>query len=241
MSIEKIKEIEAFLSDYREIKRKQAADVEDFKRRFTSLALAFQQKREETHRLARKEAPGFNVFDVLRLSRDEARTHSAFLAHLLSPRALHGQGHLFLSAFLDRCSELDEIFPKLPIENVEAVHWHVETEVSIPGSRMDIVLRCPDLGFLCVIENKIDASEQYRQLARYQKWMDTQAEAYPRQVLIYLTIRGDVSITAEENKPYPRLSYHNDINAWLVRTLEKIQPIKVREVVQQYIELVEKL
>ena len=241
MNFEKIQEFETFLSRYQNIKREQTAHVEDFKSAFHRLIGEFQQKRNEVYKEARNKAPGFNVFQVLGLSRYENRTHSAMLAHLFSPRGLHGQGYLFLTAFLEHCATLDNNFPRLPREKVEASRWQIVTEESIAGSRMDVVLRCPELGFLCVIENKIDAFEQHRQLARYQKWMDTQQEAFPEQALIYLTVSGYASQTIDENRHYLRLSYQNDIKIWLGNVISAIQAPNVTEVVQQYIELAQNL
>ena len=56
------------------------------------------------HELAAKlTGENFNVFEILGLNTCEVRTHSAFIAELLDPSGVHGQGDTFLRLF----SELD--------------------------------------------------------------------------------------------------------------------------------------
>ena len=54
----------------------------------------------------------FNVFSILEVETDEVKTHSAFLADLLSPQGSHRQGAAFLKLFLGldaiKNSESDE-------------------------------------------------------------------------------------------------------------------------------------
>jgi hypothetical protein len=42
----------------------------------------------------------FNIFEILNLSTNEVRTHSAFISELLDQKGRHGQGDLFLRMFL---------------------------------------------------------------------------------------------------------------------------------------------
>ncbi len=50
--------------------------------------------REESFRTG----DGFNIFEILELSSNETRTHSAFLAAMLQPKGLHGMEAVFLSS-----------------------------------------------------------------------------------------------------------------------------------------------
>ena len=52
------------------------------------------------HEELRKRGESFNVFDILGLSTNEVRLHSAFLAELLNPNGTHGLGSQFLFAFI---------------------------------------------------------------------------------------------------------------------------------------------
>ena len=86
--------------------------------------------------------------------------------------------------------------------------------------RMDIVLLNPLLGFLCLIENKIDAYEQEHQLERYGQWMYSHRQDFPKRALIYLTPYGSAAGTAG-NYLYYRLSYRQDIAKWLEEFFRK--------------------
>ena len=105
---------------------------------------------------------------------------------------------------------------------------------------LDIVIASPTLGYLVVIENKVDAGEQYRQLARYAAWLDEQREDYPSQALIYLTPTGADARTSNDNQ-YFRLSYREDIASWLDSIAGEIVAPTVRETVRQYQKLVTRL
>ena len=215
-------------------------DFDTFQNHFNRLKIEFLDIQQEATENARVHATGFNVFTVLGLSRAENRTHSAMLANLLSPYGDHGQQFLFLEKFIEYCMEKYPDFPQ-PSEDLKTGQWEVLTELPIPPlGRMDIVLRSPDLNYLCVIENKVDAYEQHEQLVRYGKWLDTQRQFYPDQVLFFLTIDGHKSFSARELE-YWCLSYHDDIAGWLFNTLENIQAPTVKVIVQQYIDLIKAL
>jgi hypothetical protein len=208
---------------------------------FEQLKVEFLQVKAENREMALKEAPDFNVFRLLGVGRDELR-HSLMLAHLLDPSVSHGQGDLFLCAFLELYMKKHPEFLHL-MKAGRLEHWSITTELPIThkgDSRLDIVVKNPALGFLCVIENKVDAFEQPDQLQRYWKWMSSQKCNYPTQVLFFLTVFGYESETAGD-APYDCLSYRQDITAWLEHVLPEIQAPAVRELVRQYAILVSQL
>lgn len=216
----------------------------DFITKLEKLKTEFLVVSEKAKVLARAEAPEFNVFDLLSVTRDEVRTHSAMLAELLNPRGSHGQGFIFLDAFVTKCLEKD---PENPAFQEFLVHpdrrkSSVLTEMHTSFGRMDIVILNSVMGFVCVIENKVDAYEQGHQLKRYSQWMKTKKmhRDYPNQVLVYLTKKGSLAATAGDNE-YISLSYHIDINNWLVSTFPKIEAPIVQGVVQQYCEIARRL
>ncbi len=213
--------------------------VAKFQIQFNSLIEGFVSIQAKVLDEARLTAPAFNVFSVLGLSRFEVRTHSAMLAQLFNPKGSHGQQFIFLNSFIDLCGRKYPDFP-LPFDNIDSGHWNIVVEKIIPEGRIDILIQSPDLGCVFVIENKIDALEQEQQLSRYGLWMDSVVNEYPTQALIFLTIRGDKSIS-HGDYPYFPLSYRGDITTWLDGVTPDIQAPNVREVVSQYLNLIRHL
>jgi len=235
-----IHQIENFLTEYKQsVIKKRIEETEALKNDFYCLFSEYKQFKRKNIKDARFKAPSFNIFRLLGVTRDEVRTHSRFLAELLNPAGRHGQGPLFLRSFLEYCkSHLDD-FP-IEFSQEEQEHWKAATEESVQEGRLDIQIVNPSLRVLCVIENKIDAPEGDRQLERYLEYMKTHELEYPNQALIYLTIRGKRSFTAADQKYY-RLSYHQDIFSWLLKTQLEIKAPIVLGTIQQYMDIVLKL
>lgn len=107
-------------------------------------------------------APKLNAFSLFRPNEN---TLSRVLADLLSPRGSHGQGLLFLRAFL---RELD--LPEVGAHEVVSVRCEVLTSA---GRRVDLVIDTPRL--LLGIENKPWASQQDNQLIDYHHQLEVWA------------------------------------------------------------------
>jgi hypothetical protein len=242
MTTTTLSDIEAFFTRYQENQR----TTEDqalctFQSRFESFKVGYQEVKSKTLAENRQLAPAFNIFRVLSVAHNEERTHSAFLAHLLNPNQSHDQQTLFLEAFLSHCQAKFANFPlqRRP-EEIAHAYWLTATEFHTTSGNLDIVLRSPGFGFICVIENKIYASEQKEQIHRYAQWLETQRKNYPYQILFYLTRTGGESYTAQ-SAAYEKLSYHNDIHTILSGVLDRIDAAKVKETVRQYMELIIRL
>lgn len=215
-----------------------------FEQRFNRLTKGFKEVQGES-RLA---APGFNVFQLMKIGRREVKTHSAFLADLLDPAGSHGQGFDFLKAFFIHCKHKKTVpikikdcqfdsmlFPEVP-GAIEEYRWEITKEKGTPRhGRMDIVIHCPTLKLLCVIENKIGADERKRQLKDYWDWMQTQKKI-AHKALFFLTPEGRDSRTAGCT-PYFKLSYNEDIYEWLTDAEANIDAAPVAAVVEQYSQL----
>ncbi|MCA9921450.1 MAG: PD-(D/E)XK nuclease family protein [Anaerolineales bacterium] len=235
-----IMDISDFLDRYRTFARShELAQAEKFQIKFRHLRTQFQVVKQQALEEARTEAPTFNIFRILGLAHYEVRTHSAFLAHLLNPEQSHGQQTLFLWEFLSYVHSKFDLF-LYSYEEITNTLWLVDTELKTVKGNLDIVLRCPDLGFICVIENKIFAGEQKNQIRRYADWLETQEENYPEQVLFYLTRAGDISYT-HKGATYEILSYRKDIFAILKNTLDRIAAARVKETIYQYMQLIKRL
>lgn len=182
-----------------------------------------------------KRGENFNVFSTLGLSRSEVRLHSAFIAELLNPNGNHGLGTAFLKEFII------EIVPGFKFDPDSAsvyVEYYIGpiSEDYEEGGRLDILIK-DQLSHAIVIENKIDAGDQPKQLLRYHHYMETTYK--DNYVIIYLTKEGrrasEESIGKQEFD-YTCRSYREHILHWLSRCIEisACYPL-VRETIRQYI------
>jgi hypothetical protein len=157
------------------------------------------------------------------------------LADLLDPRGSHGQGVVFLEAFLARCANKRGFVP--PVGDICTTSWVMQMQRFTRFGVLDLVLTAPSLQFLIAIENKIYAGEQAEQLDRYHQWLETQQDCYPRRNLIFLTPDGRCSDSTTDAN-YVQLSYKEDIAAVLDASLSKIEAERVRGVVRQYRDII---
>lgn len=134
----------------------------------------------------------FNVFSVLRLTRNEVK-HSAFIAELLNPKGKHGKGNLFLKEFIEilEAQKNEKLEIKFSVENVRQVKPEHKTKTQ---GYIDILLT-DNKGQKIIIENKIDAPDQPNQLWRYYSFGEQKSP------LVYLTkARGEPSEQSLTNK-----------------------------------------
>ncbi|WP_295429394.1 PD-(D/E)XK nuclease family protein [uncultured Thiodictyon sp.] len=123
----------------------------------------------------------FNIYSIARSERMEEQTHSRMIAELLSPKGLHGQRGAFLNLFLQQTGvALDSsVIDKAVVKSEKRFR-----EENNKG-RVDIVVEMRN--FLLLIENKIDAGDQDRQVERYWGYA---AKFSKCAVLLYLTLDG---------------------------------------------------
>lgn len=189
-----------------------------------------------------KKGDFFNVFNILGLSRNETRTHSAFLAELLDPHGSHGMGNAFLIDFITRM-HLEDL-------RLDLQHAYVEVERVIggidenydKGGRIDIIVVSGSKAI--IIENKIDAQDRYKQLVRYNNYAKDTFTDYR---LLYLTLDKDAASDASTlsdsgqlmpNVDYYPITYRDDIIAWLSDCVAATpDQSSVKVIVNQYKEL----
>ena len=181
--------------------------------------------------LARATGENFNLFEILGSQADETRTHSAILAELLDPNGSHGQGATFLRSFW----RLLEI----PIDRIESTlvlrEFHINED-----SRIDILIES-DLSCV-VIENKIYASDQPKQLKRYFDAVKNRKN--PK--VFYLTLHGDKpsdqALDDLDEESVSCISYDEDILDWLDDCIKEVARIpQIREILVHYQALIRKL
>ena len=177
----------------------------------------------------------FNVFSILGVEADEVRTHSAFLVDLLNPQGSHRQGDAFQKLFLKVA---------LNHSGPDPEPFQVRKEASTDQGQIDILLENKEA--CIVIENKIYAGDQDRQMKRYSQYATSKQKDQVK--LVYLTLDGSPpSEKSLDNLPedsVKRLSYSGDIINWLeecmkLQEVQRVSPI--REIVFQYRDLLKEL
>ena len=202
------------------------------------------KKAEVEKKEADRRGESFNIFNVLGVTSDETRTHSAFIAELLDPNGSHGLGDQFLRSFVDTVDCLRSWY-------FDTKSAKVHKEVSIAGKNEDcseggrIDIAVESNGKAIIIENKIYAGDQEKQLVRYYNYGTKNCSNGFR--LLYLTLNGDdASKYSREklvvNEDYYTVAYNHEISDWLQRCIEfsARQPL-VRETLIQYQNLINQL
>jgi len=216
---------------------------------------AYQAQRKEKRRMGYD----FNIFSVMGMERNEVKTHSAMIAELLNPNGSHGQGDIFLRNFLENIAKckvlsndgkeketLDKWKLRNPIANESVI---IMKEKSYPNvkdfgtdNRIDIVVEFDNL--IMLIENKIDAADQPKQLKRYS---DVGKDLGKDYCLLYLTKKGTpASATSLGGKgiEYEQISYQKDIISWLnlcLREEKVIHRTSLQKAILQYRDTVVKI
>lgn len=196
----------------------------------------------EKKRQAIERGEHYNVFEVLNLSTDEVRLHSAFIADLLNPKGKHGLGAKPLKSFIQILG-LD--FDDAALENCNVKREYVIGPISqdkTSGGNIDILLTIGK--YYIVIENKIYASDQLGQLRRYYNFAKSKSFDL---TLIYLTLGGDKPSESSSgglvcDKDYKCISYRKDIAGWIEQCLiMAISKPLIRETLQQYMYIIKTL
>ncbi len=187
-----------------------------------------------------------NTFTTLLFKSDEVRLHSRFLRFLLDPQGNHYQEDLFLRLFL-KCVGLSDF-------GLNTARCDVEKEYE------NIDLYITDGNKHIILENKIWAPDQEKQLQRYIKSIQ-QPDTNPDNIaVIYLSPDGKEPseyslgeeyrishckkfIESEKYKyHYRQLSYEIHIIQWLESIHTEIAHItNLSVMIEQYIEVVQKI
>lgn len=212
-------------------------------------------KYEEIERITGEK---FNVFSILGLSSDEL-AHSKFIANLLNSKGTHGQGDIYLKLFIECMKEkfLTQVQDN-PILIPEDSNIHIldifETEkakcitekhagkVNLKedeGGRIDIYLESSTNEI--IIENKVYAGDQYKQLKRYNNFA-------PNAPIFYLSRLDSDKVSLASKKDliegvhFFSISYETDILNWIDKCVERSASIPfIRETLRQYSHLIKRL
>lgn len=215
-------------------------DIQRFFQEVASICALEQAQQEERNR----KGENYNLFSILSIERYELK-HSALIANLLDPKGSHGCGDAFLRAFF----EIALKGTAYPFESSTPPHSCTEHYIGPiagdTGGRIDILVKSSRYGL--IIENKIYAGDQDKQLTRYDNYSKKTFGA-GKYLLAYLTLYGydatkeSTSTKSAEEVGYLRLSYAEDILRWLEQCarLADNKPL-VRESLNQYIRTIKQL
>lgn len=171
----------------------------------------------------RDEGLNFNIFSILNLNTKEVTLHTPILHALLDKKETHGEGATFCKLFIDTiCDEINQNIP------FDFTNYTVHKEMSLGeidgkyknGGSIDLYLD-DQKGNCIIIENKIYAGDQYKQLIRYRNFN-------PNSTILYLTLNGSLpsnnSIGKEllVNRDFYCISYNNTISKWLQKCSDQI-------------------
>lgn len=215
-------------------------DIQRFFREVASICALGQAQQEERNR----KGENYNLFSILSIERYELK-HSALIANLLDPKGSHGCGDAFLRAFF----EIALKGTAYPFESSTPPQSYTEHYtgpiVGDTGGRIDILVKSSRYGL--IIENKIYAGDQDKQLTRYDNY-GKETFGADKYLLAYLTLYGydaskeSTATKSAEEVGYLRLSYAEDILRWLEQCarLADNKPL-VRESLNQYIRTIKQL
>lgn len=216
--------------------------------------LEISKRANDAREIARTNTASYNIFDVLNLNSDEVNCHCRFLHDLLSPRGNHGQGTLFLEEFFRT------------VLKQEPGPWVAEAEISREKSfmtsdvtgRIDLLITCKQECCI-VIEVKVFAPDQERQIARYHRFAEDWKKRngnHGSTGVYYLTLFGKEAphfstegIKRADNKEiYEPISFSKHILDWLEKCRDLLSTSSQPEgnpqlvvMLDQYINLVHSL
>jgi len=178
----------------------------------------------------------FNLFTVLRSDSDEVRLHSRFLRALLDTQGAHACGDKFLRAFLTEIG-----ITGFDCNDIKVFNEYQNIDVFIKNSSKQAI----------ILENKIYAGDQPKQLSRYYNVVKKEGYKDKNIWILYLTLDGnepekqsfeEIHRTFRSSQNYKCISYKYSIKQWLAECLRiaALSPA-IRESIAQYLELISKL
>ena len=187
----------------------------------------YERHEQGQHRGREVEHQAFNLFSVLCKPHDEGM-HDRFLAALLDYRQPADGKRRNLEDFLDQVVGLENFDHRGAI--VERQRYLIDILIHNPASKQAVV-----------IENKIYAEDQPKQLQRYHAAM--QRDGYDQPHLLYLTLDGrEPSADSAGDLPVDCVSYREHIPNWLNSCLQRSDvDLGLRGSIHQYLYLIEDL
>ena len=191
---------------------------------------------EENRKLRNAEGTDYNIFSLLDAERDEVGTHELMLFTILNFKIDYCVKNEFIQQLL--------VYFGVP-KSFQKEEWKVEKEHYTSEGRIDLFLRTTGKHKKCiVIELKIDAEDQKRQLERYEEYVCT--KNYEDYRIVYLTLDGrepsSQSMGNMKQNKLLRMSFEEHILPWLEECIHICQEYEIESsFIQQYRILLQKI
>ena len=178
----------------------------------------------------------FNMFRICGVNHYE-NTHSSIIAELLNPQGSHSLKNQFLDAFLETIGK------SFTLKDFDTTNATVHTEYVTDNGRIDILIKDHKKNAI-IIENKIYACDQPKQLIRYNVYAEGEfkdknkdkEENNKKYQIYYLTLFGsEASEQSAGDVIYHTISYAETIIQWLDKCIAlAVRLPLVRETLIQY-------
>ncbi|WP_304201182.1 PD-(D/E)XK nuclease family protein [Phocaeicola plebeius] len=171
---------------------------------------------ERYEQIRKEKGENYNLFQVINMTNDETRVHSALIADLLNPHGHHQMDNVFLQSFINRLNGQSPCKLSFAYENVKVeCEKYIGPKTETSRGRLDLYIT--DGRNHIVIENKIYATDQENQLLRYHNYLKQYKNCDT--MLLYLSLDGEVhdleKTTGGENINFFTISYGDFILNWL--------------------------
>lgn len=206
---------------------------------FAAVSHSAERADEQQRRRDKRQATGFNVFDLI--EPDENKL-SDILADLLNPKGSHGQGDLFLRLLLQQL----DLGSSTKLTGDATVQREAPTHgIEKYRRRMDVLV---EAGMLLAIENKVDSSEQQDQVKDYLEHLRyCTRRSRRRGVLIYLTPDGRRPESleraafdeAEADGSLRCWGYQVQLREWLEQCRSQCTALKIRVFLSDFVAYIE--
>jgi hypothetical protein len=208
--------------------------VRELEHFFRGLDARLKILRKHQREFDRYLASGLNVFSLL--GADENRL-SDVLADLLDPAGTHGQGRLFLVAFIRHFDLADWKYPFS--DDVRVRRERTTTHIIANRRRVDIEVTFGERSAIA-IENKPWAVDQVNQIPDYLLHLDN--KYHERYVLIYLSGSGsqpDINECSAMLIRKLRIKTYRDLRDWLGICRKECESDKVRWLLADFMSFIE--
>ena len=219
----------------------------------------FEKYRELTYEYETENeslAEKYNIFNILKFNRPEENLHSPLLYSFLDCNGEHGQKDVFYKLFLEELFEEKNDMNKFVNDTHKDYYFNLEEFISNKDGktgRMDLYIESlnPSKKFAVILENKWNSPDSgFDQIFKYYTSLREIGYSDEEILIIYLTKSdGDPDEISEEfqellnfkrDKTYFSISYSKEIVQWLNKSLGKVKSDKIKIIIEQYIELIQR-